>query len=564
MPGLDRGDAHADFAAAGLDDQRHGFGGAAILRIAAGGGAAGVVAVEAVAPVGVKLGRAKQLEGAEDDAQFRTGLAGSGMAAVVLIELTGQGSDVGTDFVAAQADGRAQPVEPLRAGLKAQAQRTLADAVFANRLGPTAVFGVVQADGVNAILPELQAGADLGIPPVGAEKPALSELAAPDRALVGLFVLVALQAVDIAGGCRKEIQRVVDDVQAGLAGAAFAGSRPVSRQAVTVGLAAIVGRQIAVAANFTALDGALGHMLGGGPVGTVEHAGQREAVVGGAGSQAEQAVVFLQVLFLCPWAVVAAGLEGPDQVEIAEAARAGGQQAPEIVLAEAEVDKAVIQPAQVVDAGAAGGAEVTIRGGIDALAVVDAADQLRHQEVEIHVALAVCMADHIGRHAHHRRREIAAMVEIEAAQEVLVGLAVAGVLGNDHAGDGFQRFCRPQQGAVGQLPAADGPFGGAVGNAGQVLFAAADGDLLQCRQTAGVGKVAGGEGQRDQGAPERRGLGVVHGETPSTTACRGRLRSTRKMRQNRSCPHPRRQSVAIAAARAVSTKQQAGLRARQS
>ncbi len=42
-------------------------------------------------------------------------------------------------------------------------------------------------------------------------------------------------------------------------------------------------------------------------------------------------------------------------------------------------------------------------------------------------------------------REIGAVVEIEAAQKVLVGFALAGVLGDDQARHDLQRFAGPRE-----------------------------------------------------------------------------------------------------------------------
>ncbi|MPN56411.1 hypothetical protein SDC9_204099 [bioreactor metagenome] len=89
------------------------------------------------------------------------------------------------------------------------------------------------------------------------------------------------------------------------------------------------------------------------------------------------------------------------------------------------------------------------------------------------------VAGHVDRHAQDVGGEVAAVVEIETAQEILVGFAVAGVLGDDHAGHGFQRFGRTQQRPVGQLPGGDRALGGRVGDTGQVALAAADGHFLQ-------------------------------------------------------------------------------------
>jgi hypothetical protein len=173
--------------------------------------------------------------------------------------------------------------------------------------------------------------------------------------------------------------------------------------------------------------------------------------------------------------------------------------------------KGLVELAQVLDAGAAGGGEIAIFGGIDALAVFEAADQFGNQEIEIHVALTVGVADHIDRHAHHVGGKIAAVVEIETAQKILVGLAVAGVLGDDHAGNGFEYFGWAQQRAVGELLGGHRAFGGRIGDAGQVMGAAADGDFLQGGEAGGV-QVAG-KCQHHGGSKQRCFAGVVLGET---------------------------------------------------
>ncbi len=79
----------------------------------------------------------------------------------------------------------------------------------------------------------------------------------------------------------------------------------------------------------------------------------------------------------------------------------------------------------------------------------------------------------------HLGGEVAAVVEVEAAQEVLVGLSVARVLGDDQAGHRLQSLGRAQQRAVGQLLGGDRAFGSRIGNADQVVLAAADGHFLQ-------------------------------------------------------------------------------------
>jgi hypothetical protein len=50
---------------------------------------------------------------------------------------------------------------------------------------------------------------------------------------------------------------------------------------------------------------------------------------------------------------------------------------------------------------------------------------------------------HVDRHALDRDGEIGAVVEIEAAQEVLIGLSLAAVPRDDQARRGFEQFARP-------------------------------------------------------------------------------------------------------------------------
>ena len=82
--------------------------------------------------------------------------------------------------------------------------------------------------------------------------------------------------------------------------------------------------------------------------------------------------------------------------------------------------------------------EVAFVGEVGALAHVHRADQFGDQEIEIGIALAVRVRAHVDRHVVDVDREIGAVVEIVAAQEILVGFALAGVLRDDQAGHGFE------------------------------------------------------------------------------------------------------------------------------
>ena len=52
----------------------------------------------------------------------------------------------------------------------------------------------------------------------------------------------------------------------------------------------------------------------------------------------------------------------------------------------------------------------------------------------------MAMGAHIERHAVEIEREVGAVIEVEAAQEILVGFAVAAVLRDDKTWHDFQRL----------------------------------------------------------------------------------------------------------------------------
>ncbi len=89
------------------------------------------------------------------------------------------------------------------------------------------------------------------------------------------------------------------------------------------------------------------------------------------------------------------------------------------------------------------GAEVADGGEVGPLGVVDAVDDLRHQEREVGVALPVGVGRTIDRHVVDEVGEIGSVVEVEAADQVLIGFAFAGMDRDDEAGDAFEQLARP-------------------------------------------------------------------------------------------------------------------------
>ena len=153
VPARQRRGAHADLAAAGAGQQRQTVDGAAVRRVGAARRAARIVAVKAMAPVGVELAFAEQPERPQHEAQLGAGLAGAGLAAVAHIEGAAGGGDVGLDLVAAQADGAAQPRQPVGTSLDEQTGGGFGDAVLADGVGAPTILGGVEADRADAVLP---------------------------------------------------------------------------------------------------------------------------------------------------------------------------------------------------------------------------------------------------------------------------------------------------------------------------------------------------------------------------------------------------------------------------
>jgi hypothetical protein len=71
------------------------------------------------------------------------------------------------------------------------------------------------------------------------------------------------------------------------------------------------------------------------------------------------------------------------------------------------------------------------------------------------------------------------VVEVEAAQKILVGLSAAGVLGGDHSRHGFHDLPVAQDRAGGEFIGAHGPLRGRGGNSDHAILPPLDHDFGQ-------------------------------------------------------------------------------------
>ena len=78
----------------------------------------------------------------------------------------------------------------------------------------------------------------------------------------------------------------------------------------------------------------------------------------------------------------------------------------------------------------------------------------------------------IQRHAVEENGEIRAVIEIEAAKEILVGLAAAGVLRDDHARNRLQNFSGTKNRTILNFRCAHGSLAGRLGDSDEAILTA--------------------------------------------------------------------------------------------
>jgi hypothetical protein len=107
---------------------------------------------------------------------------------------------------------------------------------------------------------------------------------------------------------------------------------------------------------------------------------------------------------------------------------------------------------------------------------VHALHQLRDHYVHVRVPLAVRVRRQVQWHPVEGKCDIRAVVEIEAAKKVLIGLAAARMLRDHDAGNRLQNLSRTKNGTILDFFCAHGSLGGGLGNAGKIVRAPLHGD----------------------------------------------------------------------------------------
>ena len=134
----------------------------------------------------------------------------------------------------------------------------------------------------------------------------------------------------------------------------------------------------------------------------------------------------------------------------------------------------------------------------------------------------MAVAGQVHRHARDGRAEVGAVIEVEATQEVLVGLAVTGMLRDDQAGHDLQQLAGAQARTVLQLLRGRDTAAGAAGERGGVVWCRSrDDDRLQLCDRRAL-QASGESGGRKGDGPEMKGesVGTAHWGSPVEGALR--------------------------------------------
>src|SRR5579885_1356985 len=253
-------------------------------------------------------------------------------------------------------------------------------------------------------------------------------------------------------------------------------------------------------------DGAERNLPGAVPRAVVERGREPKHTAGGGfGRELREEIVLREPLGVVEGTVGEEVLAGHERRHPAEAVRAAGHVALRAEGAAFGEDEVFLELVLGDEVDRAGVLEVAELDEVRALVEVDRVEGLGDEDVRVGVALAVGVGRQVHGTAVEEHREVGAVIGVEAAHEVLRGLAPALMLRDDHAGQVVQELKGRVVGL--EVEAARGEVerrGGRYGSFGL------DDDLaeLWCR-IAGA-RPGGGEEERRGGGEEGTGPQPSH------------------------------------------------------
>ena len=339
--------------------------------------------------------------------------------------------------------------------------------------------------------------------------PGVAGIEAGCHAPVGLGELVAVVGVvHRIRKIREQGQAVGDHICADLGRYVVRRLAPGARQAVALRLAAVAGIDGVEAAQRAVLHGAQRNLVGGMPAGVVRHGRDVETVVGISFAVAQHAIELVVAVRLRERPIVMLRFERVQQAAVARIECIGQQGAAKAVLSDAHAGDALRQAVRIDDGCRSGRGKIALRSRIRALFVIEAHGQFGDQEVQVRPALSVAMAALVDGHFVNGRAQVRAVIEVEAAQVELVGLALAAMLADDQPRHGFEQFAGPVAGARVELLLRDAARVGRIGHAQLVHARTVDQHALE--DVVGVGGAWKQDGEEEGEIAWRHGyMGVA-------------------------------------------------------
>ena len=379
------------------------------------------------------------IERPKDDAQFRTADRDFVAAGVRLLQDRIHRSRI---IVAAPAGGGLEPIGPVHRVLDIDAGIAFADVVEERVRQELALHRIGQRQR-DVVVARLHAEHGFARP---SQQRALDGARDATAAVSAIVVLVELVAIGRIGQEPGEIvvkiEPVFHHIAVGLPLSAVVGLRQPRRQREAIGVAAVGGIDLAIETDQARRDSAQWNLVGGIPSVRIGHGGRRKAVGRGALAETQQAGELVHVIGRVPRTVISVHLARVEQRAAAEFCRAHAEIAQIVEAADGGFGDGLVDAVAQIDEQRAGGGEIADVGEVRSLADIQAGDGLRHQPIEVGVALPVSMGRQVDRHVVDEDRQIRAVIEIVTAQIILIGLAAIGMHDHGEAGHGFENLAR--------------------------------------------------------------------------------------------------------------------------
>lgn len=195
-------------------------------------------------------------------------------------------------------------------------------------------------------------------------------------------------------------------------------------------------------------DGAGGFLVGGIPVAKVGERGDVPVVFVISFAVSGEEIVAIVVVSALPRTVFVSVFQAEREVAASDGPGVGQNNAGLVIFTisgrEESAGKDVEEP--VISAA---GCRKFAEGGFDgAFEIINVLNEFGDNKIEIGVALTVTVGAVVCGHAIDSDVKIGAVIKVEAPNEILVGLAAAGVLGRDETGDDFEELSTSQGGAL--------------------------------------------------------------------------------------------------------------------